>query len=76
LPPFGIVRYQEPISSFEELTKKLDFYEKEYQRSQKLLENSNFLAHTPPHLINQEKDKLIYYQKQKEDLWEKLKKLK
>jgi len=72
--PFGILWYQQNIN-IKELQEKLIFYEKECQRSEKLLKNNSFIKKAPTKLIEEEKKKLISYQKQKKELEEKLKNL-
>jgi len=55
-----------------ELEKKINFYENECKRSEKILSNENFIKKAPLKLVENEKKKLIYYQKQKKKLqWKK-----
>ncbi|KLL05335.1 MAG: valyl-tRNA synthetase [Mycoplasmataceae bacterium RV_VA103A] len=72
LPPFGVLWYHEKIDK-KELEKQLRFYEVECQRSQRILANDNFQKKAPLPLIEEEKNKLIYYQEQKKKIQAKLK---
>jgi valyl-tRNA synthetase len=73
LQPFGILWYREKVDK-KELKEQLKFYEKECERSERLLTNSNFLKKAPPQLVVEEKKKLIYYQDQKKKLQTELEK--
>ncbi|MCE8163995.1 MAG: class I tRNA ligase family protein [Candidatus Moeniiplasma glomeromycotorum] len=75
LQPFGILWYQEQVSKIE-LEKQLKFYEKEYARSRKLLENDSFRRKAPIQLVAEEEKKLIYYEEQKKKIQTELKKIK
>ena len=75
LPPFGVLWYHEQVDK-QELEKKLNFYETEYQIiSKRWLENHNFLAHASPQLVEEKKRKLGYYQAQKKKIQAELEKL-
>ena len=74
LQPFGTLWYQEQIGK-EELEEQLKHYEKEGKRSKQLLENKNFLKKAPFQLVEEEKKKLDYYEKQKQKLLTKLENL-
>src|SRR2546421_12024319 len=67
LPPFGVLWYREQVNK-KELAEKLEFYEKEFERSKLLLENSNFCQKAPPQLVAEEKKKLDYYREKKKKL--------
>ena len=71
LQPFGILWYQEQKND-KDLKKKLTFYQKECERSKKLLENNNFIAKAPPKLVEEERKKLNYYEEQKKKLLKEL----
>ena len=67
LKPFGILWYKEE-ANISELKSKLKFYESEFLRSKKILDNESFVKRAPVDLINKEREKLSYYQKQKEKI--------
>ncbi|WNE40789.1 MAG: Valine--tRNA ligase [Mycoplasmataceae bacterium] len=71
LAPFGFLWYYEAVDK-EELKKQLDFYQKEWERSNKILSNEEFHNKAPSHLIKKEEDKLIYYENQKKKILSKL----
>ncbi|CAG8514830.1 2646_t:CDS:2 [Cetraspora pellucida] len=64
--PFGVLKIVEkfPIpKNRTENEKKIAFYQTEQQRSQKLLANKNFIEKAPAWLVDQEKEKLEFYEK-------------
>ncbi|WNE40046.1 MAG: Valine--tRNA ligase [Mycoplasmataceae bacterium] len=67
LSPFGILWYHEEVDK-KELEKQLNFYQKEWERSNKLLSNKNFRNKAPSRLIKEEEEKLFYYENQKKKL--------
>jgi len=77
IKPFGILKIKkEKDPDWEQkLTKKLEYYQKEYKRAQGLLENDNFIKKAPSLLIKKEQDKLNYFAEQKRKIFEKLNKL-
>jgi valyl-tRNA synthetase len=71
ISPFGTLWYSEKVDK-KDLEKQLTFYEKEWERSNKLLSNKNFRDKAPSHLIKEEEEKLLYYENQKKKLKTKL----
>lgn len=67
ISPFGILWYNEKVDK-KDLEKQLAFYEKEWERSNKLLSNKNFRNKAPSQLIKGEEEKLFYYENQKKKL--------
>jgi valyl-tRNA synthetase len=71
LAPFGFLWYHESVDRTE-LERQLDFYQKEWERSNKILSNDDFRKKAPFHLIKKEEEKLIYYENQKKKILSKL----
>jgi valyl-tRNA synthetase len=54
------------------LKNRLNFYDEEITRSKKILSNSNFISKAPKELIDKEKEKIFYYEEQKEKIVKKI----
>ncbi len=71
--PFGILKIAKQKSGLKELKEKLNYFQDEYERAQKLLNNKNFVQKAPSDLIEKEREKLSYFTEQKNKILEKIK---
>jgi len=74
LKPFGILKIAKQETDLKrEFQEKLNYFQKEYERAQNLLNNENFIKKAPADLVEKEKKKLSYFVEQKKKVLEKLK---
>jgi len=66
--PFGLLKIVQEKNNKEKLTKTLEFYQSEYERSYNLLTNETFITKAPEWLRKKEEEKLNYYRQQKEKI--------
>src|SRR2546421_6515243 len=75
LKPFGILKIPKQKTDLKkELQEKLNYFQKEYERAQNLLNNENFVKKAPADLVGKEKKKLNYFVEQKKKILEQLRK--
>jgi valyl-tRNA synthetase len=76
LKPFGILRIPKQKTDLKkELQEKLNYFQKEHERAQNLLNNENFVKKAPVNLAEKEKKKLNYFAEQKKKILEQLEKV-
>jgi valyl-tRNA synthetase len=77
LKPFGILKIAKQKTDLKrELQEKLNYFQKEYELAQNLLNNEKFVKKAPADLVEKEKKKLSYFTEQKKKTSEQLEKTK